>query len=207
MGLRWGERLGSVVGLLAAYFASEGLPLSFLLSLETSEGWLDHEPSSLKGRGACMGHFVTGQENIAEVAKSLFVVFQLPSTVKNLLKTKWSKITSLHLPLVVLSVSIWSGLSWVVVLLASVMEVCHLAAWLGLDSPWWPYLHGWCWLSAGLSFTGLLILWEVSPRCSAGCPEGSKRVRGERRCLEAWVWKLQCYSCYILLAKAIYKAR
>lgn len=56
-------------------------------------------------------------ENIAEVAKSLFVVFQLPSTVKNLLETKWSKITSLHLPFIVLRVSIWSGLSWVVVLL------------------------------------------------------------------------------------------
>ena len=27
------------------------------------------------------------KENIAEVAKSLFMVFQLPSTVKNLLKT------------------------------------------------------------------------------------------------------------------------
>lgn len=33
--------------------------MPFLLSLETGEGWLDPEPSSLKGREACMGHFVT----------------------------------------------------------------------------------------------------------------------------------------------------
>lgn len=54
-----GRELGSVVGSLAAYFASKGLLLPFLLSLETGEGWLDHEPSSLKSRGACVGHFVT----------------------------------------------------------------------------------------------------------------------------------------------------
>ena len=65
MGLWWGEQLGLVVGSLAAYFAPEGLPLPFLLSLETSEGWLDHDPSSRKGRGAYMGHFVT------EVKKTL----------------------------------------------------------------------------------------------------------------------------------------
>lgn len=77
-----------------------------------------------------MGHFVTViKKTLLEVAKSLFVVFQLPSTVKNLLKTKWSEITSLHLPLIVLCQHlVWSGLSWVVVLLGSVMEVCHLAA-------------------------------------------------------------------------------
>lgn len=104
--------------------------MPFLLSLETGEGWLDPEPSSLKGREACMGHFVTViKKTLLEVAKSLFVVFQLPSTVKNLLKTKWSEITSLHLPLIVLCQHlVWSGLSWVVVLLGSVMEVCHLAA-------------------------------------------------------------------------------
>lgn len=90
---------------------------------------------------------------------------------------------------------VWAGLSWVVVLLGSVMEVCHLAAWLGLDSPWWPHSHGWCWLSAGLSFTGLLILWEVRPRALQGVLRAARGWEGKEDAL-----RLRCGSCSVTLA-------
>ena len=65
--------------------------MPFLLSLETGEGWLDHEPSSLKSKGACVGHFVTViEKKKKKEKKNHHTILEQNITLRNTLVKVWA---------------------------------------------------------------------------------------------------------------------